>query len=359
MHRFVPVAFLLAAIVLTNGPVRAQPSANKDAIAYFDRKEGKVVTVTDTAVRKESAAGVEIPSGTSAKFIPAPDIVRIDYGGLPGLTFADLSAVRALEETDDPAKVQARYGELLKKVGGQSPKTKRYLAFREAMAAAGLADRQTKPDEFRPEAERAAKLLAEFAEQNDKSWEVWPAARTAARLRMELGDFAGAAAILGKLAKNPDLTADLRADVRLAEAAARLRAGESPAWDEIERDPQFPTSGPARQKLAVLKVASKFPKPVPGSAPIKPADAVAAMEKAIADAADQEARATGFNFLGDLYRAHGLPRDAMWAYLWVDVVYAQDKDERVIALHRLAEAFEAAGDADRAAQFRDKLPTAR
>jgi hypothetical protein len=355
-------AITTAAIVLAvHAPVRGQGTGAKDLVVYFDHGRGEAVTVADAVVRKESAAGIEFLAGKDAKTVPSPDILRVEYGGLPGLTVGDVIAIRQLEEADDLAKTQAKYADLLKKAGPASPKTKRYLAFREAITGAKQADQRTKPEEFRADAERSIKQLTEFAQQNDKSWEVWPAYRTAARMQMELGDFVAAADTLGKLAAAPDLGPDLRADVRLDEVVAKLRSGGDVADDltRIEGTERIPPAGRLRDRLNVLKVAANFPKPSGRTAPAKPVEAVAAMEKAIADAATPAARATGYGLLGDLYSAHGLTRDAMWAYLWVDVVYPQDELGRVVALHRLAAVFETLGDGDRAELFREKLPAAR
>ena len=45
----------------------------------------------------------------------------------------------------------------------------------------------------------------------------------------------------------------------------------------------------------------------------------------------------------------------MWALLWVEVVYNQDRDEVLKALTRLVTVFEAQGDEERAKAYREKL----
>ena len=67
----------------------------------------------------------------------------------------------------------------------------------------------------------------------------------------------------------------------------------------------------------------------------------------------------GCNFLGDAHLAAGKPRDAMWAYLWADVVFNQDRGEQVYAVGQLVGVFEKLGDKERAEQFRDRLPRVR
>ena len=59
--------------------------------------------------------------------------------------------------------------------------------------------------------------------------------------------------------------------------------------------------------------------------------------------------------LGELYLAAGKPREAMWAFLWVETVYNADKDEAFKAVCRLVEAFKAQMDDDRARGYREKV----
>jgi len=52
---------------------------------------------------------------------------------------------------------------------------------------------------------------------------------------------------------------------------------------------------------------------------------------------------------------NGQHRDAMWDYLWVDVIYNQDREATARALYHLIGVFIALGDKDKADQTRDRL----
>jgi hypothetical protein len=323
-----------------------QPGA-LDKVHYRDA-EGKVVAV-DAEV-KESAAGVQLLSGTKALISPA-DVVRIDYGDPKGITKADQYAAITLEDGRDPAKARDTYAELLKKAGPTAPeRTKRYLSFREAVWTGKAADAKA-GDEFKAEAPKAAEALAGFARTNKTGWEVWPTARAAARLYAELGDHAKAAELLGELAAVTGLPRDLRHEAALAEAGALIRAGRGSdaekRLDQLEQDKDFPATGPARDRLTVLRVAAKA------------GDTAAKLDEAVAKVKDPTAKAVGVNFLGDAHLAAGRPREAMWAYLWADVVFNQDRGEQVYAVGKLVGIFEKLGDKERAEQFRDRLPRVR
>ena len=45
----------------------------------------------------------------------------------------------------------------------------------------------------------------------------------------------------------------------------------------------------------------------------------------------------------------------MWQYVWVEVVYYQDRDEMIKTLARLSDAFRLQGDDDKVKQYREKL----
>jgi hypothetical protein len=159
---------------------------------------------------------------------------------------------------------------------------------------------------------------------------------------MEIGDFVEAARLLGLVAAIPGLPPELRYEAKLVQAGAALRAGAGAGViDSLQRDSAFPPAGPLRDRLTVLAAAPDQ------------------LEPTLATIADPVARAVGFGRLGDWHRSAGRPDEARWAYLWVVMVYSADRDERVLALHRLVEVFEALGDPGRAARFRAELPAAR
>jgi hypothetical protein len=354
-----PRRWALASILfaLTTTAV-AQPPGASDDLTYRDRSaEGKLIDVK--AETKESVAGVQIIVAGKVKTVVSPaDVVRYDYGSLPGTDLAALAVARSMERGGDAAKAHAAYADLLKKLPANAPeKTRRHLTFREAMTSIRLADAKS-GGEFATDATRAAAKLTDVFRAAKKNWEAWPSARTAARLHAELGQFDKAAALYGELAGIAELPRDLKFEARLDEAAALIRAGQGLSADavleQLEKDRDFP-AGPMKEQLAILRIAARAPK----GADARSAETVSKLEAAIAQAKDAAARASGYNFLGDVHAANGRTRDAMWSYLWVDTVYNQDRDEQILALHRLADLFDRTGDKDRADQFRDKLTRVR
>ena len=323
--------------LLLVAPVAAQPPASADRVVYRG-KDGKLTTVT--AELKESVAGVQVLVGGKLKEALSPaDVVRIDYSDLPGVAKLDLQKAQAFEDAKDAGKAQAEFADLLKKVG-TNDRARRYAQFREAVWSAKVADAKA-GDEFAADAAKAAAKLDAVARATKKGWDCWPAGRLAARLYGELNDFPKAAAVFADLAGS-ELPKELKAEARLEEVAAHLRAGAKDkaavALDQADKEQ-------LADRRAVLAAA------VAGDA--------GKLQTAIDAAKDPAAKAVGHNLLADILQAAGKPREALWARLWVDAVYTQAGDERVLAVRKLADQFAAQGEADRAEQFRGRLKDVR
>jgi len=358
--------FGLTAFAVAPSALAQQGSVER--VFYRDRtQDGKIV---DSSFEiKESAKGVELIVGGKTKQLISPaDVVKIDYGNAAGVTKADQLKAMAIEDTKDAGKTLAEYSDLVKKAGTGAPeKTRRYLQFREATWATKVADSKADAKDFLTEATKVAAKWDGVIQISKKSWEVWPASRTAARLQMELGFYDKAAAILATLGNIKELPLELQFEAKLAEAAATLRANPAQGLtvegllDQIEKDKDFPT-GPLKDRLVVLKAVTKVPVPKGDAVDPKAGEAVAKLRDAVEAAKDPIAKAVGYNFLGDAYAAMKQSRDAQWSYLWVDTVFNQDVDERVIACRKLIEIFDLGSDEaskERTVQFRDKLPRVR
>ena len=361
MRRPWPARFLLLAglTALAAGPrTAAQPPAVEKATVTFRSVEGKVLT--EVADVKESAGRLEASYGKSKAVVNAPDLLRAEPSAVAGVGAAEVTTARALEDGRDFAKAAAAFADLGKKAGPTAPeRTRRYFAYKDALLTTKLADAKTGP-EFDADAKKAIDKWAAVLPLSRKSWEVWPAAKTTARLQAELNDFGKAAATLGALAGTPDLPKELRSEALLLQAAMSLRgrqnAAAEAAANEAEKDAP---AGGARDRLNVIKVAAKISLPAtPPTTPPTGEDA-AKLQAAIDAAKDPTAKGVGYAALGELHLANGQPREAMWAYLWVDVVYNAERDDQVLAVARLAQIFELMGDKDRADQFREKLTRIR
>lgn len=337
----------------------AQPNASSlDKVFAVDKKTGKAVSVE--GVLKESAGGIVISAGGKEKArYTSAEIVKVELGDLPGLSPEDKANLFSLENEKDFEKAGRGYASLAKK-SQQNDRVKRNMEFRELMALVKATDAKDEAG-FKSSAPATADRLESFAKANAKSWEVWPAARAAARLHSDLGQNEKAAAILASLAATPELGPDLKIEAKLAEADSLLRSKNQSAGRNavasLLKDKDLPAAGAARERLSIYELWANAPSAT--TPPSKPDGYAVKLQAAIDAAKSPVSRAVGFNARGELFLAHGFPRDAMWEFLNVEVVYNQDKDEVNKAMKRLVEVFEAVGDKDRAESYREKLKKVR
>jgi len=348
----------LLAIAFAGGAALGQAPTDR---VHYRTPDGKTATITGEA--KETASGVTITGADKKETkIPPGQMLRVDYGdgNVPGIDRnAQLVAV-ASESGIDIAKAVAAYTALLKTA--TSAKAKRYAGFREIMFKVKDNDQKLGDDYKKDAPALAAKCLA-YANEQKASWESWIVARTAARIFCELGDLKAATAAARVLTSNAGLSAELKVEAKFCELAYMFREGDFGGARLLQAEVQKEAVAPgqadrARMYEAALKVLPP-PAAAEGMAPAKPAEAVAALEKLLNETKDPIARSCGYAILGELYIAYKLPREALWAYLWVDAVYNQDRDEQVKAVTRLIELFEVLKEKDRVEQFTDRLPKVR
>ncbi len=364
--------------------VPAVAQVTPDRVFYRDR-EGKVANVDGEI--KESASGVQVigPDKKVKNTISAADMVRIDYSTVPGVDRTGQQAAITFEGTGDAVKAAAEYRKLITVPGATgNPKAKRYLEFRELIWSAKIADAKT-GDDFKLEGKKVADRLAVFSKANIASWEAWATTRLAARYYCELEDISAAADTISILSRSAALTPELRHEAKLIEVGylfrGNKRADAEGLLKDLAADKDFPATGPLRERWMIFEEILKAPVPAPER---KPSDqpvtteetdartakvklAAAKIEALIAKSKDLAARGAGYSAVGEVFVRHGLWRDAMWAFLWVDVVYNQDRDEQIKAVHRLVQIFtvlkekEKVGDADkdRADLYRERLPRIR
>ena len=82
---------------------------------------------------------------------------------------------------------------------------------------------------------------------------------------------------------------------------------------------------------------------------------MAQLEAIISKTTDKKLLGLAYNALGDCYRLNNRNKDALWPYLWVDVIYHQDRQEHQKAMEQLARLFDEQGDKTRARQYRERL----
>jgi hypothetical protein len=334
--------FMLAGQALVRG---------QDSVTVERRdKKGAVASVAGTIV-EENAGGLRIkPKGLGKEeTIPSSDIVRVSYPDMPLKARLDLDKLATAEANRDlPVLVKGYEAvQVMPEIKAAGAGTRRYIDYRVVTLRAAIADGEE-------EVKAAAKGLTDFMNAHPNSWQYSQVARQLARLQADTGDFAGATKTYESLEKAPNIPRQFKLEATAALIDIAFQSDNEEDGKRriaaVARDPNAPASLKARVAMYQLGL---------DAAKGDLAAAVKKVEEAIFKTSDPSLKALGYNVLGDLYLKKGQPRDAMWSYLWVDVVYNQDRGEHLKAMTRLIKIFEIENDKDKATLYKEKLTRSR
>jgi hypothetical protein len=347
------VSFLLLGLAgLAGAPLHAQ-----DTIRHVDRKTMKEMAPLSGRVVEESPAHVVCRSGGgSTKEIAAPDVLDIAYEVPPAVKLTYRSALASERTLTEPFgkeedrkkafhEARASYQEILSRLAAEKNKfAERHVRFKIARLEAWEAE----DDPSLREA--AIARLMKFMKEDSDGWQINHAAELLVQLQLDKGDSDGARKTYETLAAVPNISKDMQraCELRIVELlihAKRLTEAEA-KLQALSKS--LPASDPQAERISVYRAECQG---VSGKLP----EAVAQLEGIIAKTSDKDLKALAYNALGDCYRLNNRPREALWPYLWVDVIYHQDRQEHLKAMADLAKLFAEQGDTARAKEYRDKL----
>jgi hypothetical protein len=342
-----------AALALAAPLARAQTS---DSVVYVDPKTNKQEEVKCT-LQEETPAGVTFRQGSATKTVPALNVVDVLYeksvgaGNLITYRKAQREKDKMLQPTADAdsrkksfQEALAAYRELAEMVK-ESKAAKRHMRY---CVARLLAQRSEDDPE---QAEPAIAELKKFLADSGDGWQVVQASRLLGQLQEARGDLAGAQKTYEQLAARDDVPKETRQEADIFVARMLIRGNKAAeAQAKLEKlaralPPTSPEAPKVQVYLAQCDVAT---------------GKLDAAEKKLKGmlAGDLEGGVKGlvYNALGDVARQKGKAEDAFWDYLWVDVVYNQDKHEQAKALYYLSKLFaDVKNDPARAQQCRKRL----
>jgi predicted negative regulator of RcsB-dependent stress response len=339
-------------LLLTAGSfARAQ-----DEIRYYDRAKKAEATVTGS-ITDESPSRVAYKPGTVAgtKEVPAADVIEVTYQvraayrpDYRGAVTKEKTLDKAADRKKALAELIKEYQTLIPKLGdAKSPEAKfarRHMEYKVAQLTGRLAE------EDRGEVDAAIEALTRFKKQHADGWQITHAVRQLARLQIDKGDFDAARQAYEELAKLPGISREARQEAELLVAQA-LAKGKK--FAEAEKMLQaalanLPKDDPQRDRASVYLAECQ-------AATGKFDSAVKELRAILDRSNDPTLKAVAHNALGDTFLANNQPRDAMWEYLWVDVIYYQDKQEHARAVSQLVKVFEQLKDDAHAKQYRELL----
>lgn len=341
--------------VLVAGAMASAQS--RDRVYYRDRsvKPEKNADFEGTIV-EETVNGVKIkPQVGPDRTFSVADLIDVAYAPPTAqqIPYQPIAATESALRTGnaDRAKITQLLKDYTTFLGNiKDPKAvgiKRHITYRLAMLKADAASKREEQLEALRDMDKARKELA-------SSWQLVPLTRRQVQLLAEIDKLDDATKVLEETAKTPGLARELKQELELTLIDLSIRAGR--AADVEGRITQALTvlapTDPMATRLKVYQIGAQASK---GDT----AKLAAQLRAMIDQSNDTGLKALAYNTLGDCYSAKGLKKDAMWAYLWVDVVYNQEKGEYAKAVERLSRVFKDLNDDVRAERYKEKLKLLR
>lgn len=327
-----------------------------DTVHFRDRtaKPEKAASLTGR-ITAETVNSVKIkPTVGAEREIAASDILEITYE-VPGAVKLTLNGAMKLEQQRGPGAAGRKaledaakdYQAVLKGLNEKYASASRHMQYKILTIQAALATDKVQQLQ-------CADGLDKFRNQYANSWHLLAVVRMQATLLLNCDKFDDAARIFDETAKNPALNKETRQEVELAAIDALMRAQK---FADVEKRIEsalttLATNDPHTVRLKIYQIGCQVKKA--DIAKVEPQ-----LREIIEKATDPNLRALAYNTLGDCFFANGLKKDAEWAYLWVDVVYNQDRSEHLKALERLVRVFKDLNDEELARKYEDKLARLR
>lgn len=269
--------------------------------------------------------------------VPVNEITRVRWDGEK----PSLNQVRSLERAGELQAALEGYQEELKKTAPANTNLKTDLTFLIARTTAKLAT----ADES--QLDKAIEQLEQFRNQNADHFRYYELLTHLARLYLIKKDYEKAHEVVGAMSEAPWEDYKLAAQI----SAARIRLaqddpdGALAAFDDVIDAPAEGPEEMARRYEAMLGKASCL------QALKRTTDAVQTFERIIDEASAQETSILAEAYIrqGDCLLAAGRQKEALLAYLHVDVLFRQESALHAEALYHLSQLWELEGKPDRAA----------
>jgi tetratricopeptide (TPR) repeat protein len=336
------VTRLLTLISITTFLVAAGPYSRAMAASGSDRVRtlrssdaGELTDVTPTEITMDKGT-----SGT--RKIPVNEIVSITFHDEP----TELTQARV--NVKNGGYVNA--SELLQKIDLSKVDrdiVKQDIEFYEALCGAKLALNGT------GEVNAAGSRLNDFVRKNRQNFHYWEAIETMGDLLTSSEKFDGAQKQYAELAKAPWPDYQMRAAVALGRA---FQAQDKHA-DAIQQFDSVLAMSEDSDSAKAQKLSATLGKAISLAATSHVDDATKMVEDVIqnADPEQKELQARAYNALGTSYEKAGKTKDALLAFLHVDVLYSTVPEAHAEALSHLIPLWQAVGQEARAREARQTL----
>lgn len=315
------------------------------AVDVIRRKsDGKAVSGTVQDNKKDGLTIIPAVGAKTPVKVPANDIASVTWTGEPP---GVMNAARTQEANGNFAGAIENYAKAADAAKSPSPGLKADLDYFPARATAKLAIADpTKLDD-------AIKLLSAFKTKNSDNYNYYDCIHLLGELQLTKKDTAGAKANFELLEKAPWNETKIAAQTALGRILlAEGKTDEAlKAFDAVAAAPAEGDAEKSRQLEALVGKSRCL------IATNKYDDALKVIDDVITKAPEDDARVQAEAYLrqGDCLLAQGKEKEALLAYLHVDVLFENETAVHAESLFRLAGLWAKSGRPDRAAEARGKL----
>ena len=281
--------------------------------------------------------------GGKEEKVPANDVLRVEWDGEPAI----LKPARSAEAAGQLQKALADYQKALGEVGSTQTNLKSDLEFLIARVTAKLAKADPgKVDE-------AIQKLEAYKKAHANSFRYYDTLMLLGETYMAKGDFVNAEPAFKQLEQAP--WDDYKMAAKIAEGRLLLKkdniAEAQSLFQTVAGQPTKTDAEKARQYEARLGMATCYQRQNQFEKAAGELDQIIKQ----APASDAKTMAEAYLRKGDNLLAAGQKKDALLAYLHVDVLFSSEKDLHAEALYHLASLWTEVAQPGRAADARAKL----
>jgi predicted negative regulator of RcsB-dependent stress response len=333
------------------------PAANADdRVYYFSRV--KMKDAEDKGdITEETPAQITVGKKL---VIPASDVHDVEYverlaRDNRSRYRSAISAEKAIDKAGTGAPRRAAiegaikaYTDVLGDVKGVKF-ANRHIDYKIAQLTARLAA------EDKSQRKAAAALLAKFTQNHKDGWQISRVIQRLADLQLELEDFKGAAASLKEMQAMQGIPEDVKATIprRMVEILVKAKEYNEAAAQIDKLIGKMNRTDPEYFPLTLLKLQMNANVPGKLDATVKQ------LEDIIKETKDRKQLSVCYNTLGNLYLNNNRLKEALYAFLYVDLEYSDNKIEHAKACAELARLFDKIKRPDRAKEYAEKAERLR
>lgn len=239
-----------------------------------------------------------------------------------------------------------KYEEALAKIDAKQYAARRHVEFKVAYLTALQALEEGKQVSLT----LASGKLKGFRTKHPDCWQFATVMLTLARVQAAQGEFTAAEETYKIIAEHPKLSEGTKNEAALQVVRMSMQARKYPEALKKLKELSAVLTKDHPQMLSVQLAEAEC-----HAATGNIAAASAILKKLLKETKDRDIRAIAHNTLGYCYYEAKQLQEARWEFLWVDVVYNQNKAEHAKALYYLAKIFQQLNDPDRAQECLEML----